>query len=97
MPRGLPVDGVRHGTIPGYEQHKRRAESPCDACRLAKKDADRRWRAGDDVARRNRLHARARNRALTRLAQLYPHVMRALYLEEKRLAERAAAELEESS
>jgi hypothetical protein len=76
-------DDVRHGTSAGYDVHHRRGESPCDACRLAKKEYDARWRAASPVARRNRLHARARNRALTRLARRHPAEYRALYLDEK--------------
>lgn len=87
MGKGQPRDGIRHGTTPGYERHQRRDELPCDACRLAKKRFDARWRAGDAVAQRNRLHARARNRALGRLAKLYPREFQKIYLEEKRAVE----------
>lgn len=92
MARGVPRNEVRHGTVPAYEWHKRRVEEPCDACRLAKSRADASWRAAGTVQRRNRLHARARNRALGRLARRHPVEFRALYLEEKNMQERGSAE-----
>jgi hypothetical protein len=42
---------MRHGTSAGYEQHRRRRETPCDACKEAHTQAARGWRnrANDQV------------------------------------------------
>jgi WhiB family redox-sensing transcriptional regulator len=38
---------INHGTEGGYQTHKRRGETPCDACKIGKQDATRarRYRA----------------------------------------------------
>ena len=47
-PRRRPI---QHGTARGYEQHRRRKEPPCDACKEAHARAARGWRnrANDPV------------------------------------------------
>jgi hypothetical protein len=39
---------MRHGTSAGYEQHRRRKEPPCDACKEAHAQASRGWRNRDN-------------------------------------------------
>ena len=41
---------MRHGTAQGYEQHRRRKEQPCDACKEAHSRAARGWRNRDNDA-----------------------------------------------
>lgn len=35
----------KHGTCYGYQQHRRRDEEPCPACRKAKADYQKKWYA----------------------------------------------------
>lgn len=63
------------GTVAAYVRHKRAGEEPCDACREA-------YNAGH-VPR-----AKARSRALGRLARMFPQQYAALFAEE--LAKEAA-------
>lgn len=70
----------RHGTPSGAARHSRAGEDPCDACRAAKSEWDKRWRSSDEATRRSRLHARAQHRARSALAKLHPQEYRTLYL-----------------
>lgn len=71
---------VRHGTPSGALWHARRGEDPCDACRAAKAEYDRQWRAAPEKVQRNRLHAGAQRRALKALKDAHPEEYRRLYL-----------------
>lgn len=73
----------RCGTYAGAQTHRRRGEPVCDACRAANAAYMRRWRERrPDLHAENMATHEARNRALRRLAQLYPQDLRRLYLEE---------------
>ncbi|MFE9906456.1 hypothetical protein [Streptomyces achromogenes] len=39
------VEPIRCGTLPGYRRHQRRKEPQCEACRRARRAADRHFRA----------------------------------------------------
>lgn len=48
-----PLAPVRHGTVGGYQAHRRRRETPCDPCKAA--------RAQQNRERRNQLAQEASN------------------------------------
>jgi hypothetical protein len=73
-------DDQRHGTLSGAKRHSDAGEDPCDACRAAKAEYDKRWRSGDEQTRRNRLSAQAQARAYSALAKAHPEEYRRLYL-----------------
>ena len=77
-------DDERHGTPAGARRHSEAGEPPCEACRAAKSEYDRRYRAANDKKRMNRLHAKAQNRAERDLRRAHLDEYRALYLEHKR-------------
>lgn len=70
----------RCGTPTGYSRHQGRGENPCDSCARAKQEYDHRWRLSSDVTKRNRLQARAQNKAYQTLAWKYSDEYRELYL-----------------
>lgn len=72
---------TRHGTPSGYRLHQILGERPCDACVRAKQEYDRRRLQASDLQLKNRMRARAQNRAKTRLVHLYPDEYLALYRE----------------
>ena len=62
-----------HGTYGGYQRHNRRRELPCEACLVAARDYQRRFRALNPATReRDRWWTRTRSRAFERLACEYP-------------------------
>ena len=75
--------GERCGTATGATRHAVRGEKPCDACRAAKSEYDRRWRAAGDNTRKNRLSAQAQTRALRALKDSHPDEYRDLYVAAK--------------
>jgi hypothetical protein len=81
---------ARCGTPSGWTKHKNADETPCDACALAKKEYNQRWRSAPEKVRKNRLHAQAQARAVGRLKAIYPDLYAALYAEEKDRVWRAA-------
>lgn len=60
----------RCGTLSGYQAHRRRDEDACRPCKAAQADYQRTYN-------------RARSRALTRLAHVFPIEFQALLLEEQ--------------
>jgi hypothetical protein len=74
------------GTEAAYQRHVKRDEQPCDPCQQARTDAQtarsRRRRADPTVGGRARADARARSRALYRLAGEYPARFAGLLVEE---------------
>jgi len=77
-------DDYRHGTATGARRHSAAGEPPCDACRAAKAKYDKRQRSSSEGIRRNRLHAKAQQRALADLRRRYLDEYRELYLAHKR-------------
>jgi hypothetical protein len=71
---------ARCGTTAGATRHSKNGDPPCDACRAAKAEYDRRWRSAPEAARRNRLHAKAQARAMQTLRLAHPDEYRAAYL-----------------
>lgn len=69
---------MKHGTNGGYQQHRRRGEDACSECI----EAHRIFRG----QRRDANSENARERALRRLAQVYPSEFRRLYYAELRRA-----------
>ncbi|HET7407348.1 MAG TPA: hypothetical protein VFJ21_09490 [Mycobacteriales bacterium] len=80
----------RHGTPYGASRHSKRGEPPCDACRAAKAEYDRRNRAIPERTARNRLRAKAQQRALAELKKAHESEYRRLYV-----AHKAALEAEQ--
>jgi hypothetical protein len=72
------------GTDKGYQRHRRRGQEPCESCRQAHRQYMADFRAGraHDAHGRESARARARSRALWRLANEYPDQYAAIYLEE---------------
>lgn len=70
----------RHGTTSGAARHAAAGELPCDACRAAKAEYDRRWRSSDEKTRKNRLHAKAQSLAERDLRQAHYEEYRAYYV-----------------
>ena len=62
-----PVETWRCGTLTGWTHHQKRGENPCDACRAAKSEYDKRRLEATPLKIRGRLFARAQARALSRL------------------------------
>lgn len=77
-------DDYRHGTASGARRHSLAGELPCDACRAAKAEYDKRQRSTPEHTRRNRLHAKAQARALRDLRRRYLDEYKELYLDHKR-------------
>jgi len=73
----------RHGTPSGAARHASVGEEPCDACRAAKAEYDRDWRAAPERTKRNRLHAKAQALALKSLRHNHPDEYREFYLAHK--------------
>lgn len=86
-------DDRRHGTLSGARRHSAAGEPPCEACRAAKAEYDKRYKSADDKKRRNRLHAKAQSLALADLRRRYLDEYRDLYLAHKR--DLIAAEIRE--
>jgi hypothetical protein len=72
----------RCGTYAEYQAHLRRDETPCDACRQAKRDYMSERRKNREVRRVEMEQQQARLRAFWRLSRMYPTAYRALYAEE---------------
>lgn len=70
---------ARCGTASGWRRHKDRNETPCDACARAKAEYDRRRRTAGDNTVRNRLHAKAQQKALLQLRRRYADEYEELY------------------
>ena len=70
---------TRHGTPSGFTLHQKREERPCDACIRAKQEYDKRLRSAPEKTRKNRLHARAQQRAYSDLKRLHLDEYRDLY------------------
>lgn len=76
-------DDFRHGTPTGARRHSKAGEPPCDACRAAKAEYDKRWRTADENTRKNRLHAAAQRRALRDLKNAHEDEYQEAYLRHK--------------
>ena len=63
---------ARCGTTSGYSAHQKKGEKPCDACALAKKEYDKRWRAASNTTIKSRLSAKAQRLAFVRLMHEHP-------------------------
>lgn len=74
---------TRHGTTSGYSKHQEREEEPCELCRMAKAEYDRRWRDADTVTQRNRVGSKAQGRALTELRKRHREEYLSLYRAER--------------
>ena len=74
---------TRHGTNSGWRKHQSLGETPCDACWKAKSDYDKRRLQATDQQIKNRKYAKAQNRALMKLKDLYPDAYRDFYEEAK--------------
>jgi hypothetical protein len=73
------VTGTEHGTDAGYQRHMRRAESPCEECRAARRDYMRDLRVRNpQIQAAHKRYMRARNRALEQLAREHPERFRQL-------------------
>lgn len=72
---------TRHGTVAGAVRHSNAGELPCDACRAAKAEYDRRWRAAPERTRRSRLHAAAQRKAFQVLKKANESEYRRLYVQ----------------
>lgn len=70
------------GTAAGYIRHVRAGEKACEECRAAHTLYVRLWRARGGM-KNTREQSSARQRALSRLARMYPNHYRALYAEER--------------
>lgn len=71
------------GTYSAYQRHIRRGETPCAACRKANSEYHRQHRATHpERLNRESAYNGARDRALTRLAHLYPTEFEVLLSEE---------------
>lgn len=70
---------ARCGTPSGYNKHQENDEKPCDACALAKKEYDQRWKAAPDRVKKSRLYAKAQNRALKDLRHAHLEEYEVLY------------------
>jgi hypothetical protein len=70
------------GTHAGYIRHVRARESACEDCRAAHALYVRQWRARGGMASSQAINS-ARQRAMARLARMYPTAYRALYREER--------------
>lgn len=73
-------DDGRHGTTAGWGRHINADEPPCDACRAAKSEYDKRRLSSPEKAIRNRLHAKAQALAERDLRRLHPEDYRRFYL-----------------
>jgi hypothetical protein len=75
-----------HGTYGGFQSlHRNRGEESCDACREARNAYMReRRKSNPQILRVQKERERVRNRALSRLARIYPDAYRALLSEEYR-------------
>lgn len=76
-------DDPRHGTYAGYQAHLSQGFAACGACLKAANSYMREYRAkGGEPVERQQRRRQARQRALTRLAAIYPDVLEALIDEE---------------
>jgi hypothetical protein len=79
---------IAHGTYKGYQLHKKRGIEPCDTCRTANAAHMANYRtARPDIADLHQDRAKARDRALRRLAAIHPDDMQALYQDELQRAD----------
>ena len=75
----------RCGTYAGAQAHKRRHESPCDACRKASAEYIAEWRRKNPAAHdRERVGVKLRSRALTILGQRHPTELRSIIADLRR-------------
>lgn len=83
-----PGASLQCGTYAGAATHKRHGEPLCDRCRAAVRDYMTAYRASrPDVRERQAALARARARALQRLALLHRRQLAALIREERQKEE----------
>lgn len=73
----------RHGTPAGASRHAWLGEDPCDACRAAKAEYDKRRLEATPLQIRNRLHAKAQQLATGEIRRAHPDEYRAAYLRHK--------------
>lgn len=85
MTRALQVCG----TNGGYQRHLKRGEEPCEPCRVAKADWQRRYRSRTDQTEARLVQA-ARHRAHARLSAIHSGEFEALLIEEIRRGRGAA-------
>lgn len=82
MPRELKPCG----TVAAYQRHLARGETPCPACARERREYARQRPRSAYVRRTDR----ARQRALKRLAQMFPAQFDELFAEERRMAREEA-------
>lgn len=71
------------GTYGGYQTHKRYGEEPCRPCRDASNAYARQYRkVQPTTVKLDRLQAKVRARALSKLAEVYPDDFQQLYAAE---------------
>ena len=72
------------GTNGGYQRHRKSGETPCAACREAKREYQRTYRASSESTRdREYRYSLARHRAIERLIRLHPAQFDALLADER--------------
>lgn len=67
----MTTSSERCGTTAGFARHQWKGEAPCPACKAAKAEYDKRWRAADRRTRLSRALAKAQGRAERDLARLH--------------------------
>lgn len=89
---------IRHGTPSGAQWHSKHGEDPCDACRAAKAEYDKRQRAIPANTAKSRLLAKAQQLALKALKDAHVDEYRSYYLREKAalVSQQIAAQNEEA-
>lgn len=76
-------EGTKHGTYAGAQAHQTTGIPRCAPCKVAAAEYMAAWRkANPGYARDQRKRTRIRNRALARLARMYPKEFNALLIEE---------------
>lgn len=71
------------GEYAGYQAHKRAKEDPCAACRQANREYMAQWRVRNPALQSlHTTNQHARERAMRRLAVMFPAELQALYDEE---------------
>lgn len=77
MPRGARKRPIRHGTPGGYQVHWNRGQEPCDKCRAARSEYQKKQRADNPTSTDAQLK---RNAAAWRARKLLSELHRREYL-----------------
>ncbi len=86
MPKQLKPEEVRHGEIAGAQWHKKQGEKPCEPCRIARNEYERKRRGKPVMISKSELVKQFafQSRVLKRLAALHPHDHKRIIDEELR-------------